>query len=197
MNPDRRNLIERASLGDAPALDELLIENLPMLEAYVRVHAGQGVKRRESLTDLVQSVCGDVLAGADAFEFRGEAQFRHWLCKRALHKIVDKGRFHRAAKRDLGREESAAEGGPQIADRAQNELTPSRILGGQEDWEALEKAFTELNDEQREAVTLKRIVGMSYSEIAESMGRTEAAVRNLVFRGLARLTSLLEDSGDS
>jgi DNA-directed RNA polymerase specialized sigma24 family protein len=36
---------------------------------------------------------------------------------------------------------------------------------------------------------------MSQAEIAEAMGRSEGAVRNLIYRGLARLTVMM-DKGD-
>ena len=45
---------------------------------------------------------------------------------------------------------------------------------------------------QREAVALSRIVGLSYEEIAAQMECSESAVRGLVARGLARLSTLLQ-----
>ena len=42
---------------------------------------------------------------------------------------------------------------------------------------------------------LSRIVGLSRAQIAEETGRTEAAIRNLLPRALARLADALE-SGD-
>ena len=72
-------LLARVETGDAPALDALLVRHLPSLEAYVRLKAGAAVRARETLSDVVQSVCVEVLRDADRFEYRGEAEFRHWL----------------------------------------------------------------------------------------------------------------------
>lgn len=182
-------LCERATRGDEPALEELLVRHLPKLEAYVRLHAGVGLRQRESLGDLVQSICAEVLRNAEGFEYRGPAQFRHWLCKRALHKIVDKGRFHRAAKRDLGREDEKVS----YVDCYQDLMTPSRVVQGQEIWQQFEHSFDKLPEEQRTAVCLRRVVGLEYAEVATEMGKSEGAVRNLVYRGLARLAAMLDD----
>ena len=46
-------------------------------------------------------------------------------------------------------------------------------------------------DAQRDAVLLSRVAGLGYQEIARQKGISEAAVRGLVARGLARLAGLL------
>ena len=51
----------------------------------------------------------------------------------------------------------------------------------------IEQAFATLSDDYREAISLRRLCGMSYAEIAERMQRSESAVLNLVHRGLAQL----------
>ncbi len=56
----------------------------------------------------------------------------------------------------------------------------------------LEAAFAQLAPDQRQAVVLRRVVGLPYDEIAREMDRNEGAVRTLVYRGVARLASLLE-----
>jgi DNA-directed RNA polymerase specialized sigma24 family protein len=52
-----------------------------------------------------------------------------------------------------------------------------------------------LPEAQRDAVLLSRIAGLGYQEIARQKGITEAAVRGLVARGLARLAGLLGQGG--
>ena len=50
-----------------------------------------------------------------------------------------------------------------------------------------------LPDNQRDAVTMSRLMGLSYDQVAEQMGLTESAVRGLVARGLAALSGVLDD----
>jgi RNA polymerase sigma-70 factor (ECF subfamily) len=198
MNDPHASLVQGAAAGDGPALQSLLVRHLPSLEAYVRLQAGAAVRARESLHDLVQSVCVEVLRDAGRFEYRGEQMFRQWLFRQALHKIINKNRFHGAARRALAREVDPGAGGSEVsgyADCYRTILTPSREAVAHESWTAFERAFDQLPEDYREAITLRRIVGLGYGEIAEAMQRSEGAVRNLVHRGIARLSSLLEAPG--
>lgn len=192
------SLLTRAAAGDQEALGALLVQHLPRLEAYLRLQAGPAIRGKESVSDLVQSVCGEVLRDLPQFEFRGETQFRHWLCKHALHKLINKRVFYGAQKRDLKREVAPAGRGDS---EAHNDsvlecyatlCTPSRHAAGREELRRFETAFDQLPQDYREAITLRRIVGLDYPEIAQAMDRSEGAVRNLVHRGLARLSALLQ-----
>ncbi len=62
---------------------------------------------------------------------------------------------------------------------------------GQEQLAQLEAAFDRLSPDHREVLTLARIVGLPHREIAEVMGRSEAACRILLYRATAQLGILL------
>lgn len=188
--------------GASPDLHTLLVHHLPGLMAYVRLRAGPLVRGRESLSDLVQSVALEVLRDAPAFEFRGETRFRHWLFTQALHKIQNKHRHYLAGKRDARREvappEPSTDGDDaRLGDAYATLCTPSRVSMGKERLRALEAAFATLPDDQQQAVLLRRMVGLDYAEIAAQLGRSEGAVRNLVYRGVARLAVALEDANST
>jgi len=191
---DSQELIRAASRGDSGAIDELLVRHISRLRAYVRLRMGQLVRSKESSEDLVQSICREVLEGLDTFEYRGEASFRHWLFRRAEHKIIDRGRFFRRQRRDPGREQTV---GPDEHDvetlhGMASLVTPSRDAQAREEVERLEAAFLELSDDYREVVILARIVGLKHEEIAERMGKTPSATWSLLSRALARLSTLLD-----
>lgn len=173
------------------AIEALLERNLPRLRLYVNVKAGDLIRHKESCSDLVQSVCREVLEDLPGFEYRGEAQFRHWLFKQALHKIVDRARYYRAEVRDAAVEEqvSSSESLSFVS-----HLTPSRDAIAKEKLALVDKAFERLPEDYREAIILRRLVGLSYEEIAGEMERSEGAVRNLVYRGLARIAVVLGDA---
>src|SRR5262245_11640957 len=101
---DLRQLVARATAGDSTSLDVLLLRYLPRLRAFVRVHSSQLVRQQESCSDLVRSVCGEVLQGAEKFEYRGEGPFRAWLFRTALNKILERTRSMTQQKRDVRRE---------------------------------------------------------------------------------------------
>ena len=112
-DPEDRALVLRAKSGDAAALEELLERHLPELRRYVRKRISPALLEKESSSDVVQSVCREVLQGVDNFEYQGEVAFRSWLHRTALRKLVHHQRYHEAQKRDASEVEvstlSAAE----------------------------------------------------------------------------------------
>jgi RNA polymerase sigma-70 factor (ECF subfamily) len=189
-------LVARASSGDATAMEALLARHLPGLRAYVRLRAGPKVRAQESCSDLVQSVCRDVLGNLNGFRYEGEAAFRGFLCKAALRKIADRAEHWGAQRRDVARE-VRIDRGDHSADEALLELyrrsgTPSEAASARETLDRIEAAFDALPDDKREAVVLERILGLPREEVARQMGRTPDAVRHLLFRGLAELSRRLE-----
>jgi RNA polymerase sigma factor (sigma-70 family) len=136
----------------------------------------------------VQSVAREVLAELGTFEWRGEGAFRHWLYLKAQHKLVDKARFVGAAQRSPARERELPHQDAEFLLTAFAKLdTPSRDAQSQEELGRIERAFAELPVDYQDAISLQRLCGMHYTEIAARMQRSEGAVRNLVHRGLSRL----------
>ncbi len=192
--PGDGELFDRARAGDRAALDELLTRHLPQLHAYVRVRLGHAVRARESSLDVVQSVCRELLAAPGEFTFQGDERFRGWLFTAALHKIRDKQRFHGRERRDAGREQELVEDEP-VWLRAASWLTPSIDAIGGETARALAAAMASLSEEHREVVTMARLVGLPHAVIAEVLGRSEAAVRQLLVRALLKLAAELRARG--
>jgi RNA polymerase sigma-70 factor (subfamily 1) len=199
---DDAALVDAAVAGDSTAIEQLLERHLPGLRAYIRLRAGAGLRARESSSDLVQSVCRDVLENMGRFRYPGEAAFRAWLYATAMRKIADRAEYWRAAMRDPAREVRLSPGSatrPSTDDDARladvyraSFFSPSQAAMGREALARLEAAFEKLPEDYREVIVLSRIVGLSRAEIAERMGRTEASVRNLVSRALAELAEHLE-----
>ena len=50
-----------------------------------------------------------------------------------------------------------------------------------------------ISDAQRDAVILRHLQGLSLADAARQLGRTEAAVAGLVYRGLNKLHDLLDE----
>lgn len=191
MDVDDLALFEAARAGDRGAIERLIERYHPRLHAFVRLRLNDRVRAREATTDVVQSVCRELIEASPRFEFRGEESFRDWLFTAALNKVRDKQRFHARGKRDGARERDADDG---LADAA-TWLTPSVDAIGRETAEALAAAFAELSDEHREVITLARVVRLPHAAIAASMGRSEAAVRQLLVRALLDLAQQLKRRG--
>lgn len=195
MSDPARILVEQARAGDPQAVESLLERVLPSLRAFVRLKTGKLLRAKESNSDLVQSVCREVLADMGRFDYRDEGVFRWWLYETALRKILDRQRYYLADKRDAARE-TQLQDGPTAGDSALLQsyacfLTPSAEAIAHEEVEHLEQAFDQLPEHYREVIVQARIMGFTQAEIARRMGRSEASVRNLLPRALARLSTLL------
>lgn len=181
--------LTRVADGDRQALERVLVRNLPGLQGWLRLRMGPVLRSRETPEDLVQSVAREALGELSGFEWRGEAAFRHWLFTRAQHKLQDRIKFLAAQKRDPVREAVAprdSEAGD-LLDCYATLCTPSRELASSEALRRIEAAFDDLPPDHQEAITLYRLCGFDYADIARRMQRSEGAVRNLVYRGLSRL----------
>lgn len=188
-----RHLVTRVQQGDRAAIDALLSHHLPRLQAWLRVRIGTGLGPRESTSDVVQSACREVLEHMDRFTYEGEAGFRCWLFKTAERKLIDKHRFHRAARRDAGRE--ALEAGDR-SDAGLDEVmgslaTPSQEAMAREQELRIASAVDRLSQEDRELYALFHVAGLGNAEIASELGKSEVAIRKAKSRVLARLSSLL------
>lgn len=181
--PDATDAISRASRGDPEAVEELLGRYLPDLEAYIGRRASARVRMRESVSDLAQSVCRELLERlADGrFRYRGEPQFRQWLYRAALLKVLGRHRFWGGAGRD-------GEGAlPEFAATAD---TPSQHAIAHEELARLESSFSRLPERYQEVIGLAYVDRQTHAEIAAELEITESHSRVLLARALAALGRL-------
>src|SRR5882672_4882354 len=146
MSDESKDLVQRASHGDGVAVDELLERHLPGLRKYVREKISPTLLAQESASDVVQSVCREVLAGFDRFEYQGEAAFRNWLYQAALRKLIDHLRFHRAQKRDVRPISTSSLSAADFVLLASSIQSPSKDAILHEEIEALERGFAKLTE---------------------------------------------------
>lgn len=177
------------------AIDQLLLEHMPALLVFLRHHTGDELAARESVEDLAQSVCREVLQDQASLQFADANKFRAYLFLQAVRKVVDRARFHRMACRDARREQPLPETRTAAELGVYGSLaTGTQIALARERLEQVEKVLQSLPDAQRDAVLLSRVAGLSYEQIAQQKGVTESTIRALAARGIARL-SLALDSG--
>lgn len=193
MQEDDQRLFEGATQGDRGALDQLLQRYLPQLHAFVHARLGRQMRARESSVDVVQSVCRELLSAREPFEFRGEDRFRAWLFTSALNKMRERHRRMHADKRDVAREVDGSADAALLA--VAHLLTPSQDAIGNETAAALRESLEELAEDHREVITLARLVRLPHRVIAEVMGRTEEATRQLLARAMLQLARGLQRRG--
>jgi RNA polymerase sigma factor (sigma-70 family) len=180
--------------ADDDGLEDRLPALLPALRAYIRLNVPADVRARESCSDLVQSVCRELIQQRRAFDYRGPEAFRAWLFQWALHKIQDRAKYHRAEMRAAGRE-TGANAAEDLADLYASVGSPSACAIAKENALLLERALDRLDAEDRQVIALCRIAGLSRQEAADIMHKSVGAVRVHLSRALVRLGGELEKLG--
>ena len=186
------DLIQRATQGDALAVEALLEEHLDGVQRYVRRQMGPVLSKQESSSDIVQSVCREILEHLDRFQYDGEEGFKRWLYAQAARKIKDRHRRYRAGKRDVQREQSADDPlAPGLIDLCQSLTTPSGAAMRQEELDRVTRLFAQLNAREQRIILLAYAESLPRAEIAKRLEITESHVRVLLSRALARLSRIL------
>ncbi len=191
MVDDFASLFRRAREGDRDALEGLLRRHLDELRAYVRLKCGPRLRVQESQSDIVQSVCREVLGDVAELEVDDEDAFRRWLFGVAYHKITHKAEYHGAQKRDTARK-VPLDG---VLEVYGGFVTPSRQAEVADEVERVERAFDLLPEEYRNVILQVCLRSRSHREVAAEMGRSEEALRKLLSRARARLALLMQEAG--
>lgn len=194
--PTFEQLLSDARAGREDAVEALIDRHVDGLRAFIRLRAGAQIRRRESCSDLVQSVLREVLVDLKEARCGNEATFRQWLFGVALHKIQNKADYHQAQKRDVRREEDArtSSGVEHGLLRSYAGLgTPSRQAAAQEEIARIEAAFDQLSEDQRDIILQVRLLGRTYEDLASEKDATPEALRKQLSRARARLGLLLSE----
>src|SRR5262249_20254924 len=131
------------------SLTSLFAEQWPRLARFVRYQCGAVIRRKESASDIAQSVCREALEHWS--RFRGEpAELRQWLFEIAKRKIIDRHRYWSFDKRDLGRETTISA----AADAHSPNPSPSENVVGDEQANLLADALMQLSDRDRDIILL-------------------------------------------
>lgn len=173
--PDRvvSHAVARAKEGDREAVRFLYLRYADNVYGYVR----SIVRDDYEAEDVTQHVFAKLITVIGKYEQRA-VPFSAWILRLAHNAAIDHMRKRRAvpAAEVFGADEHAADGND---DR-------SRELRG---------ALADLPDEQRDVIVLRHVLGLSPSEIAGRMGKTEPSVHGLHHRGRAALRTALVERG--
>lgn len=147
-------------------------------------------------SDIVQKTLLDAFAKRDQYRGASEAELAGWLSEILKNNLADALRHQHRDKRDIRREQALDAEIDESFSRTQSWLvavqsTPSQRVIKQEDLLRLSEALNEVPEDQRNAIVLHHLQGLTLAAVAVEMGRTEASVAGLLFRGLRTLQTLL------
>ncbi len=167
--PKIENLVARSVNGDADAFGELYVMHVEKIYRYVFYH----VYNRTESEDITQEVF--LKAWRAISSCRGkEKTFSSWLYRIAHNQMVDtirKRQRHQSVRIETVENISA---------------TTSGVEGYLEQQELL-RVLECLSPNQRQVIVLKFIEGLDNHEIADTMGKSEGAIRILQMRALSAL----------
>ena len=168
-------LVQRCAAGDEAACADLVAEHQRMVVQLAMNLLGD----RDEALDLSQEVFLRVFR--TIHRFRCQSTLRTWIYRIAVNQARNKHRFwrrrHRADQVSLD-EHVAAHGELPSG----GESTPDRLLAQKELAAQLQTALDRLPFDQRTAIVLREIDGLSYEEIAYSLGVAVGTVKSRLTR---------------
>jgi RNA polymerase sigma-70 factor (ECF subfamily) len=186
---DEAALLHRVKEGDATAFATLFDRHAERLAAGVRRLVPPAIRRKVSVSDVLQETRIAAYLGVADFEDRGGGAFRAWLLRIAQHKAQHAvERYGDAAKRSVRRE--VTQGARRAtAAHAAGGPSPSEAAMGLELAQAVHRAIASLPPAYREVLRLTRIEGRTLADAAGRMGRTREAVKKLYGRAMTRFAA--------
>jgi RNA polymerase sigma-70 factor (ECF subfamily) len=165
-------LVVKAQQGDQMAFAAIYEQYSPLVYRFLRRRLDGS---DEVVEDLAEDVFVKVYEKLDRYVERG-LPFTAWLYRIAHNHLVD---YLRSLPRMTAHSLDDVAEVPEVAASA----AYSRVL----DRQSLEPAMARLTPEQRRAIELRFMEGMSVAETSQAMGRSEEAVKKLQARALANL----------
>jgi RNA polymerase sigma-70 factor, ECF subfamily len=171
-------LLERAKTYDIDALAEIYDHYEVKIYSYIYYRVGS----QPVAQDLTSQVFLRVLEAIQN-QRTWESSFSGWLYRIAHNLVIDhyrrRGRDTQVTIDDLPTLPARGDGPEQAAERA---------LAA----ETLRTAINRLTEEQAQVVTLRFLEGLSITEVAAALGKTEGAIKAMQYRAVTSLRRLLD-----
>ena len=168
------------------------------LRILARLQINGALRGKLDASDVAQQTI--LLAHARREQFRGgtEAEWLGWLRAILANVLGGVAREFETAARKVSREVSLETELERSSARLESILaidqsSPSTVAVRTEELLRLAEALVKLPDDQRSAVELHHLKGLTVAEVAVELGRTRPAVVGLLFRALKRLRDLLRE----
>ncbi len=184
-----KELIDKARSGDRESLELLLVEHVNPLRTHLLRGLPARVKGVISVEDVVQEALTQAFRKIERLRGDTPRAFAAWLYAIGDMTLIDMvrketaqargGKFRRLVSAASSESGSLAHLLDQLAGDG---ATGSRIAARKEGVGALQVAIAGLPNDQRLALQLHLLQGMSLQQTAEEMDRTVASVRSLIHR---------------
>ena len=166
------------------------------LRLLARLELHPRLRARLDPSDIVQQTLFQAHQALDQFRGNGEAALAAWLRQILARNLAIASRDHARAKRDVRREQDVQAALDRSSARLESWLgadqtSPSLKAERNEQLLRMANALAALPADQRDAVTLHFLNGLSLAEVGTRLGRSQAAAVGLIQRGLKAMRSTL------
>ena len=144
-----------------------------LLRIYRYIYRRLG--NRQDAEDLTASVFTQALESLE--DYREQGSFAAWLFTIAHHRVAD---HYRQQRERISLEKVA----PALSDSGRG---PEAQALRRDRLERVARALDELAPDRQEALALRFFGGLSNKEVAQVMGKSEAAVKMLIYRAIRQL----------
>jgi len=135
---------------------------------------------RQTAEDITSDVFVRMIRSLDNYRLQG-IPFQAWLFRIARNLAID--HFRRTNGHDS----------VEFDDQEHVETSPEHLVERSLTSERLQQALAEINEQQRDVIVMRFVLGMSINETAQAVHRSEDAVKGLQRRGLMTLRECLKD----
>jgi RNA polymerase sigma-70 factor (ECF subfamily) len=182
-------LMVRVRTGDARAFRELFEKHSRAIVNFAYHFVGH----RQRAEEIAQDVFLQIYRAAERYE--PTAKFTTWLYRIATNACLNEVRRpeHRHPRRSIEHEPDDERKRAEIAFADPEAIPGDSALAGRELEAKIHAVLEDLPPNQRAALLMSRVDGMSYLEVAEALETTESAVKSLVFRATATMRKELAE----
>jgi len=176
-----RSILEQVDSGIGLTFEELFERYSSMVSSLAFRILGD---QQEAL-DVSQEVFLTIFRKMDSF--RGESSLKTWIYRIAVHRAANRFRWWNRLRRrgTVSLEEHLAKNAERefSGDLNSGIQSPEEALLQEEERAGIERLLLQLPVQQRIAVVMRDIEGLSYEEIAESMQINVGTVKSRIARG--------------
>jgi RNA polymerase sigma-70 factor (ECF subfamily) len=182
---DSTKLLIQAKAGSPEALNALFQRYAPRMLAVIRLRMGRDLRAHLESRDILAATMLKAFQRIEQVRGTDPSSLVAWLARIAENEIRDQRDYHRRARRDAAQVVEFEAGLNGLAARVRSQS--SRIVLD-EALARLEHAIESLDEAHREVLLLRKFEELSFSEIAERLGRSPDACRMLLARAMTALT---------
>lgn len=178
-------LVQRVQRGDRRAFDLLIIK----YQRKIMRLLSRMIHDPADVEDVAQEAF--IKAYRALPQFRGDSAFYTWLYRIAINSARNwQAARHRRPNTVSTLENDEGETFDQI-DGLSDHATPESLLASRQIGETVNEAIEALPEDLRAAIILREIEGMSYEDIAQTMGCPIGTVRSRIFRAREAIATQL------